>query len=738
MSDYPSQPGAPVSEGPDPASEAEPVAAGVSIVVPEDAAAEIPTIPTLAVVPEEEIRALVPVPAPEPTAPPPVIGTVTPLVRIVRAYGMLLLEGVSVGLALWSLRVRDKLPPYVATNELTPRGRSYLFGNMGGMAVLACLLATAILIVYRVRKRTADGIDLVERGAWRGAPLIVSGLVPPLFQWRLWLDRELTFLALATIVVLGLQGLMRAALATPPLFSPTLWQRLVRRRPMAWLAPRLERFRPKLPWVILFVAMAGYATFFAYNTVRAHRALYTMSLDLGLEENLIWNALHLARPFLKSSPFGGPDASHFGYHFTPISFLIALPYALYQHAETLLVLQAIVMALGALPLFLFARRHLGNPAATLLAVAYLCYPPLHGSGLYDFHYLPLGPFFLWMTLYALDARRNWMAAVFVVLTLSVREDVAAGLAIVGGLLLLTGLRPRAGLLVAAIGGVYFVLLKLIIMPHALKGSAAFVYMFSGLLPPGESSFGGVLKTVFGNPVFTMTSLLERDKLVYLLQILTPLAFFPLRRPIGLLCCLPGFFFTLLSTGYAPLIQTSFQYTANWTSYLFLACVVNLVWVSRTADPASPSTRPRRVAWMVAIGAGILLTTSQYGAFFQQEYVKGGFGYYHFNVTAADMKRHKDLYELIKQVPPRAKIVASENLVPHVSNRPNAYTLRMGLYDADYLLFEGPRGGGEEGTAVRDAFTKEGFGVVDTRDPFILAKRGHSKALNESLRGKIGY
>ena len=80
--------------------------------------------------------------------------------------------------------------------------------------------------------------------------------------------------------------------------------------------------------------------------------------------------------------------------------------------------------------------------------------------------------------------------------------------------------------------------------------------------------------------------------------------------------------------------------------------------------------------MVAIAAGIMITTSQYGAFVQQEYVKGGFGYYHFNVTAADAARHKSLYELIKLVPPRAKIVASENIVPHVSNRPDAYTLRM--------------------------------------------------------------
>ena len=668
---------------------------------------------------------------------PAAIGTVTPLVRVCRAYGLILLEGVSLGLAFWSLRVRDRLPPYVASNELSQTGRTYLLGNMAGVALLLCLAATVVLIVHRLRKRTQAGIDVVDRAAWRGAPLIVSGLVPPLFQWRLWIDRELTFLTLATVVVLGLQGLTRAALSTPPVFSPTLGERLGRLRPMAWLAAKLVRTKPALPWVILFAAMAGYATFFAYNTVRAHQALYTTSLDLGLEENLIWNALHLSRPFFKSSPFGGPTASHFGYHFTPLSYLIALPYALYQHGETLLVLQAVMMALAALPLFLFARRHVGNPAATLLALAYLCYPPLHGSGLYDFHFLPFGPFFLWMTLYALDARRNWLAGVFVVLSLCVREDVAVGLGIIGALLLLTGLRPRAGLLVGAIGASYFVLIKLIIMPRAIKGEAAFLYMFAGLLPSGENSFGGVLKTVFGNPVFTLTSLLEQQKLIYLLQILTPLAFLPLRRPIGLLCCVPGFFFTLLSTGYAPLIQTSFQYTANWTSYLFLACVVNLVWVSRMPGQETVSTRPRRLAWLVAIAAGIMLTTSQYGAFVQQEYVKGGFGYYHFKVTAADMQKRKSVYELIKQVPSRAKIVASENLVPQVANRPDAYTLRMGLFDAEYLLSEVPKGG-EEGASIRDAFNNQNFGVVDYKEPFVLAKRGHSRALNESLRGKIGY
>jgi len=80
------------------------------------------------------------------------------------------------------------------------------------------------------------------------------------------------------------------------------------------------------------------------------------------------------------------------------------------------------------------------------------------------------------------------------------------------------------------------------------------------------------------------------------------------------------------------------------------------------------------------------------------------------------------------VPPRAKIVASENIVPHVSNRPDAYTLRMGLFDADYLLFEAPRGG-EEGTYVKDALAGQ-FGVVTWR------RRGGEHA-DELVRARFG-
>ena len=63
--------------------------------------------------------------------------------------------------------------------------------------------------------------------------------------------------------------------------------------------------------------------------------------------------------------------------------------------------------------------------------------------------------------------------------------------VVGLYLILTGERPRAGLLVTVIAAIYFVAIKLILMPHFLNGYPAYINQYEGLLPEGETGFGGV-------------------------------------------------------------------------------------------------------------------------------------------------------------------------------------------------------------------------------------------------------
>jgi uncharacterized membrane protein len=665
-----------------------------------------------------------------------------PLTRAVRALGFLGIEGASLGLAGWFVRVHDRLLTYISNNSLPPHARKYVIGDIVVGGALAALAGVIAMLWRRL-----GGLPVVERVARRLAPLALIGPVPIFFGWEFWYQgRELTFLTMVAGFLLGLQALMRVSIAAGPILPDRVRERVV--APVARVLARAGSVR-WLPFTLVVVSAVAWTIYFSIITIQAHFRLQTMGWDLGIENNLVWNAAHFNRPLFKTSVIGGPESTHIGLHETYISYLIGIFYRLSPRPETLLTMQAALVAGAALPFYAFARRHVGAWTACLLSLLLLLYAPLHGSLLYDFHYLPFAPFYLWWCLWAIESRRNVMSVIAVTLTLANREDMSALLIVLGLYLLLTGERPRAGLIVAAVGAVYFVAVKMILMPHFLNGYPAYLNQYEGLLPEGENSFGGVLKTVIGNPAFTVTNMIEHDKVVYLLEIMTPLAFLPWRRPVGLLCSIPGFIFTMLATRYPPLIQISFQYTAYWTSFLFIAMVANLAWFRRREAegmvqmgtlegfPTPPATTPlgeaqlrqrdpgataSRRAWLVAVTAGVLITSYQFGIVFQRHTAWGGFSPFKVGVTQVDRTRHDDLYSLIAKIPQDASVAASEGLVAQISSRKNAYSLRIGYNDADFILLRMPAGGDDRNHSLEGLRTHR-YGLVGQKGEFVLFKRG---------------
>jgi len=271
-------------------------------------------------------------------------------------------------------------------------------------------------------------------------------------------------------------------------------------------------------------------------------------------------------------------------------------------------------------------------------------------------------------------------------------------------------------------------MKLFLMPLLAGKSASFSYMFQGLTPPGEKAgYLGTFKTLLGNPAFALHALLTETRLVYLLLIFTPLLFLPLRRPLGWLFLLPGALFTLLSTSYRPLTMISFQYASNWTTYLFPATVLALAGIARARCPEDAGGPRRLHAALVGLVVVSLACSYQFGAVLQQHTARSGYRSFVFGTRPGDVQRRADLAALIAQVPPRAKIVSSETVVPHVSSRPDTYTLRRGLYDAEYMLLDLGQLLREEVTALREKLPASGFGLLAERPPFVLLRRGADPA-----------
>jgi uncharacterized membrane protein len=676
-------------------------------------------------------------PTPEPPtiewqAHPGAAAALPPLTVLSRALGLLALSGWSVGVVLGALLLKGNLEPFITSNLLGNTGRMFLLAAMAGGA--GVFVAAGGVFHWRHRK-TPGAANRLYDVARRLSPLALVGFLPFLFRWRTWNGRDLTFLYMVALFSLSARTAAKAALSSPPLWRGPRAQ-LIKRRLSPLFAPfrdalALRRWR-RLPIAIVTIGSTIYATLFSIYTITFHRNLRTAAYDLGLEDNLVWNVLH-GIGFFRSTPFSGPTGSHFGNHATFFSYVIAPFYALAQGAGTLLFIQSLMIGAAAIPLFLFARRHLGEWAACLIAVCYLLYPPNHGANLYEFHYIPFGAFFLWTSLYLFESRRDRLGAVFIILAMSVREDIGgAGVAVLGAYLLISGERPKVGLILAIAGGLQFCLLKLVFMPLVLGGES-FITFYKDLEPAGQQNFGGVIKTVFGNPFYTLGTLIERDKLLYMLQYLVPLAFLPLKRPIVLLLMIPGFLFTVLSTGYAPLIQTTFQYTFYWTVFFFIALVGVLD--RKNSPQLSPGEYTvRKRAALFALVCAMVPVSYQSGAIFQRNTAKGGFSLYNFDTTPRDLADRKTFAEIVKQIPPRASVSASDNLVPQISNRPVAYTLRFSVFDAEYILFFSDAGriDGAERAKVTEALTGGEFGVVDVRPPFALAKRGYATALNDRV------
>src|SRR5512133_1655880 len=644
-------------------------------------------------------------------------------------------ETLSLSLFVWQVRSYDALTALVRGNDAVPLQLHW--GKPVQVAQVGVILGIALSIALVFWGRKVSGyLHLWVR---RAAPIALLAFVPALFQWRIWAERDLLLVLYILTIVLATKAVVHYALAAPPLRLQRhpKYADLIQRE-KRWLEATRSMFAALPRSSATLVVLAGaafYAAFFAYHTIVHHRNVLSASLDLGLEDNLVWNVLHWAKPLFKSSPLGGPTASHLGFHATWFAFVLVPFYAIRPNAETLLLIQAILLGGAAIPLYFLGRRYVGHWQAAMVSLCYLLYPGLHGSNLYDFHYLPLGPFFMWFVVYFIESRRWVWATLFVLLTLSIREDVAVGLGFLGGLMLLSGRRPKDGLFLLIVGGAYFVVMKGVVMHKAMGGSDAFVHQYRLLIPEGDRGFNGVIKTILSNPLYTLSTMMERQKLVYFLQVALPLAFLPLRRPIGLWAAVPGFLFTLLSTEYPPLLMISFQYTSYWIAQLFPASLLNLRWMDQQIR-AGVRTSAWKGSWIAALAVAILSTSYQYGAMFQNDNTMGGFGRYHFGSDASDYRRRADLNALIAMVPPKAKVAASENIVPQVSNRPDAYTLRIAVFDADYILFRLPSPSHERENVLEE-LERDTFGILAQRGEFVLAKRGHSTEKNGSIITRLG-
>jgi uncharacterized membrane protein len=410
--------------------------------------------------------------------------------------------------------------------------------------------------------------------------------------------------------------------------------------------------RLSLPGVraLLAAGVAAYAAGFAALSVLRHEAFLTGRFDLGNMVQAVWSTAH-GHP-LRMTGLHGDQISRLGAHVDPILVLFAPLWWIWPSPNMLLVVQAIAVGLGALPVYWLARKHLESGRAGLgFAAAYLLYPATGWLTLNEFHPVALATPLLLFAFWCLDEERLLPFALLAVAASACKEEIALVVAGFGIWYALSRRSWLVGAAIAAAGATWAAIAIGVVIPHYNAGAESDFY---GRYSEVGGSAGGILETAFTDPLRILEAAFSSRDLHYLLELVAPLAALCLLAPLVLIAALPELAINLLS---ATTTQTSihFHYTAGLIPPLVIGAVFGAKRLPRAAVP---------IAAIVVLAA--LAGNYRLGPIPGWRHVPGG---EQFQATAARVTDHDRVAErALALIPGNAVVSATNTLGGHLSAR----------------------------------------------------------------------
>ncbi|HEX9037843.1 MAG TPA: DUF2079 domain-containing protein [Ktedonobacterales bacterium] len=480
---------------------------------------------------------------------------------------------------------------------------------------------------------------------------------------------------------------------------------------------------------ITFALALIYATILSLFTVGRQDTFLTHAEDLGIMDQALWNTIHghfmlqtICNPITDVNCLGG--VSRFAIHFEPVLIPLSLLYLIWPSVKALLVLQAVVVASGALPVWLLSTRRLGNPWWGVgLATLFLVYPPMLSAVTDDFHPETLAATALVWAFYFLTTRRYRALVVTLALALLCKETLTLDVIGIGLFVAVFHRRWRLGL--GIIAGAALTLALALVLMRALSPLGH---------SPVTSRYGNLLHA----PVSTLISMShDPARRGYLVKLLAPFGFLPLLSPWLAAIALPSTLLNLFSSD--PLMYSGgYQYNTDIAAVGIAATIDALAWlaplVSRWLSLARARLRARgappwiggatRPGLLVAL-ALILIAVAGFGSQATRIYQQVTVRHIWPSVTA-----HDQLGESIAAaIPQSASVSAQSTLTPHVSQRYNAFQFPSGANTADYVFLDVTSGDfypfkspTSYVQAVRAVLESGNVAILTAQDGYLLLRR----------------
>lgn len=471
-------------------------------------------------------------------------------------------------------------------------------------------------------------------------------------------------------------------------------------------------------WLVCGIAI--YVIVWSVLSILRHNGLNSSGWDLAIAHQTIWNLAH-GRGFASSIEVSNYLGDHVGLTLP----IVAPSLWIWNDVRMLLIVQSVILGLGAWPVYRIAVRHSGRRLDGLVwALVYLLTPAIGFMNKYDFHELVFALPLLLAAIDAVDAGKLWHASVWMLLSTLTREEVGLAVAALG-IWTAIAMKKRAwGLTWAVVGFTWSVIALYVVIPHFREGVESDTLIRYGWLgaDPGE-----IAKNLLTRPWILFESHYHRvRRVVFPVQLLWPMAGLPLLGLGRLILALPNLGLSITSSNIA---QNSiyFQYNGPILPFVFWAAVAGYRRLLR--KNYSPGLLILVVLFFLA-GANV-------GDPAAIKNVERPYAFVHGIVPRPNCAAFQ---EAARRIPADADVVASNNLAAHLAARsqltvfhllrpnPDASWIVIDLTDTRHL--ESRR---DVAVRVADWVAGKGYAVNFMRDGIVLLEKNGADDENARQR-----
>ena len=419
---------------------------------------------------------------------------------------------------------------------------------------------------------------------------------------------------------------------------------------------------------ILGILICIYIAYFTIASFLKYDNFYAGRYDLGNMDQTVWNTINGG---IFQGSGDGTAISRLSFHADFFLILLSPFYLLWSNPKTLLLIQTVVLSLGAIFVYLIAKEIIKNKwLAVIFGLIFLINPSVQYANLYDFHAVTLATTFLLASFYFLIKQKYFLLTVFLILSGITKEQVWIITAIFGfPLLFLKAKKTKfLGLTIICISLTLFYYLVSIVIPQNL-GREHFALSY-------YSDFGNSPIQVISNVIFSPNKILsmisESSRTEYLKQLFVPMGFIPLLSPIYLFFAVPDLLINLLSNN-AGLRQIYYQYSANITPFIFISSIFAV----RNITKWFPKISKHYIE--IYLFAFAILSAYFYGPL-------PGAKNPSIDMFTKPQKNKTIIEAYLFRIAEKYTVAATNNLGAHLSHREIISTIPVGIDKADIIIF----------------------------------------------------